>query len=352
MNINLTGYSILNAYGTERINFTGNYTKEKLIEFLSDNWVTWIECDRKCWRSEFCGFVKADPKRPGRTLEIRCEVGLRVIFHFIQNTFNILCELDKSKIQKYFDGLYHFYQFVFDSEMLIGGYLTEQSFKFMGQYAPASFSFIKNLRQHIDDYANIIQYIPELWINDSILFVEGQSEEAFLKRLKVTHYSDFLRLNTLSYAGRDNKRIKRIEMLLEDYRRRGYKIFIQGDADGNNQDIFRELEKRKLIAEKDKFVFEYDFESSIPPCLLFATLKRMKLTQSIDKDNFIKKRKDHKGSVITFLLEEFRISIKDIKIQFAENVADIIIKSPYCWQDQEFLSTELGKFIMFVKSIY
>ena len=349
MCIDLTGFTILDVYGTDRIDLNGEYSAESLIKICTDSWVPYLECDRKCWRSPFCGFAQEDPKRAGRTQEILCEVGFRAVRYFILYTFEIFKKLDRSLIQNYLDALYHYYKFVFESEITIGGYINENSFKFMGPHAPASVGFIRKIRPHIDSVCNLLQDIPDFWAKDSIIFVEGEAEEAFLNKLKSTHFYDIIDINVKSYDGKGNKKIRRIEMMLLDYKQRGYNIYIQGDADGSNQDIFRELERREIITQSDKFVFKYDFESSIPPCLLLDSLQSLGFLSELKKSKFIKDRKKYSGSVKSFLEEKYSISIDPVKVSLGHRVADILTKTFDWWNDEEFMSTELGEFINFVR---
>ncbi len=353
MEINLTGYTLLDNYGTDRIKLKGIYTKESLIKLVINEWVPYVECDRKCFRSDFCGFVKKDPNDPERTLEIKCEVGIRAIRNFISYSFNILTSLDEDVIQNYLDALYYYYQMVFFAETTIGGLLNERSFEFLGQHASAAFGFLKKLRNYIDEYSRLLKVIPDFRTKDTIIFVEGESEKTFLNKLKATHFYDLLEINVISYDGGSNRRIRRIEMLLRDYRRRGYEVYIQGDADGSNQDVFRELEKRGLINDKNKFIFRYDFESSIPPLLLYYVLKEMNLFKSyISEEDFINILEDFDRPIIPFLSEHFNIDLRPIKVRFAEEVANILVKSHLLWGDNSFLTTELGKFIVFVRVMY
>ena len=44
----LSGYTILDVYGIERVPLNGEYTADALAETMIENWVPYIECYRKC----------------------------------------------------------------------------------------------------------------------------------------------------------------------------------------------------------------------------------------------------------------------------------------------------------------
>jgi hypothetical protein len=54
-----------------------------------------------------------------------------------------------------------------------------------------------------------------------------------------------------------------IQMLLDRYTRLGYRIFLQGDADGNDQDIFRQIISKGAVSKERTLLFKHDFETSV-----------------------------------------------------------------------------------------
>jgi hypothetical protein len=105
--------------------------------------------------------------------------------------------------------------------------------------------------------------------------------------------------------------------------------------------------------DKDKaFVFNHDFESSVPPKFLHIALVDMGLLPQLSSNEFTERLGIFEGSVVNRLKDEFQIDLDPVKIDLATTIA-AILNEVIWWQDDHFMQeTELGKFLGFIQRIY
>ena len=185
-----------------------------------------------------------------------------------------------------------------------------------------------------------------------LLFVEGESEEAFLKKLRESHIYPFPYLAVEVYGGCGNRRLKRIQMLLERCVKQGYTILIQGDADGRDPEIFRNLCQMGAIAEDHSFVFRHEFESAIPPEILYQALRKLERLKNVDYADFEKVVTTRDASVLKVLSDKFGIDVNPLKLRLAEAVGEIVNRQLLTfWHNDEIMATELGRFLKFIMHV-
>jgi len=350
--MNLSGFTIFDSYGVDRVPLEGSYTADTLAGTFIETWIPYFEC-HKCGRWDYCKYAKPHPANPNRSIDIKCGVVIDCIRNFVRTSFEILEGLDKEKIQCYLDGAFYFYKFVYKAEGFIGLCMDSGFQEDYGEYSPLLYGQMKHLRDNINALTSLLKDISPFRTSQPILFVEGYAEKEFLNELKKSHCSWFLYLNSEVYEGSGNKALKRIKMLLDKYKEQGYQIYIQGDADGNNTDIFQKLIKAGLISRENTFVFTHDFESSIPLEVLYVAIKKMAfLDESMSREIFIKAIQGDDLSIVTRLNDRLGIDIKPRKIELARMVARILNHPRFSWwQDDKFLSSELGEFLQFIMKI-
>ncbi len=347
--MDLTDYKIFDSYGIKNITLDGKYDENALAQKLIDEWIPYIDCERKCPRSDFCKYTKPHPHFPDRLTDIKCGVGVETLKNFIKFTFHIFEKLSNEKVENYLGGAFYLLQFVLSTERAVGLIVDEDYIKSYDDYAPALFGHITKLRDELNKIGVNFKHIPEFRSTNGVLFLEGWSEKAFLEKLRESHSTWFLNLNLEVYNGKGNRRPKRIQMLLDDYRKNGYQIYIQGDADGQYYDIFENL----ISVDKDcTFIFQYDFESAIPPKLFLFALHELGELSGIEIDEFTKKIYPLNCSVNKKVNEIFRINCDSLKLDIATIVAEIL-NNPRTgwWYNEEFLKTELGRFLEFIQKI-
>lgn len=149
--------------------------------------------------------------------------------------------------QDYLDAVFHYGRFVYGTELMIGSCMNKGFVEWWGDSGPGVFGQLVRLRDRLDALAAAMQSIPEFRSQRAVLFVEGWLEKAFLDKMRESHSYSFLDLVVEVYEGKGNRRPKRIEMLLDRYVRHGYKVFIQGDADGKGKTIFDGIVKKGAV---------------------------------------------------------------------------------------------------------
>jgi hypothetical protein len=182
------------------------------------------------------------------------------------------------------------------------------------------------------------------------LLVEGWAEKAFLDKLRESHFSHFLDLLVECYDGKGNRRSKRIAMLLGRYVELGYTIYAQGDADGKPGEIFRALVEAGHLKAENNFVFSFDFETAVPVPLLVRAMRRIGLTLKFKPHELQDALKAAPASVNDVLRDKFGVDLEPDKIELAVAVAEILnVRQWVWWKDEEFMKTELGKFLFFIQ---
>ena len=350
--MDLTGYKIFDIYGIKNITLSGHYDSDSLAQKLIDEWVPYIDCGRKCPKSDYCKYTKPNPYHPDILTDVKCGIGVDTLRNFTRSTFHILEKLSPENVENYLEGAFYLSQFVLSAEATVGTCINKYTIEWWDTYAPAVFGHVTKLRDQLNKLGSVFQHIPEFRSANGVLFVEGWTEKEFLEKLRESHSFWFLHLNIEVYDGSGNRRPKRIQMLLDNYVKLGYKIYIQGDADGKNSEIFNELVRKGSVTEDCTFVFKYDFESSVPLDLLLQALQALEEIPEVKLDDFVNKLSPLDCSVVKKIKEVFGIDLDPLKLDTATIIAENLNNPRWAWwQDEKFMQTELGKFIRFVQDM-
>ncbi|QOJ23955.1 MAG: hypothetical protein HRU78_10115 [Gammaproteobacteria bacterium] len=347
--MDLTGFSIPDTYGVERVQLEGTFTESSLAEMLIAEWIPYFEC-HNCGRWDYCKYAKRHPANPNRSVDIKCGVASDCIRNIVKSTFPFLAKMDRGHIQEFLDGTYYFYKFIYIAEQYIGMNMDDGFHKYFGDYAPNIYSRIGHLRDYLNGIASHWKDLPAFSTKSPVLFVEGYAEKAFLDELRKSHLAWFLDLNVEVYAGKGNRRSKRIQMLLEKFKSQGLVVYAQGDADGENTDIFRGLINSGAIDQSKTFVFKYDFETSLPRELLLAVLVEMQFLPEMSVEEFDEKLGSFEGSINARLEEMFAIDVVPSKVELA-TTAGLVLNEVAWWQNEKFMASELGQFLYFVQRV-
>lgn len=347
----VSGVSVLDAYGVERTSLSGELTANELAETLADLWVAYVTCSRKCSRSGYCRFVYTEDDQRYPTTDVRCGVCVEALRGFIKVHFEEFRRLDTPDKQLFLDAAYYLTAFVGHAEFGIGFCSDAETVDWWGEAAPILFSNLIKSRDPLNRAASAMRRFPFLGSLQHVLLVEGKSEETFLEALKRSHLAHLLRVAVENYEGKSNKRAKRIEMLLQKYEREGYKVFLQGDADGKDpRTVFAALTRRGLVTEQQVFVFSYDFETAVPPRLLFEGLRRLGHLEGVCFDDFLESVKGAGGSVLRVLSDTFSVPVDSCKARLASEMGLLLADNlPYA--DDRFDKTELGRFLEFIRRL-
>ena len=348
--MDLSGFSILGIDDVERVPLKGEYTAESLAEAFIENWIPYYEC-HKCGRWDYCKYAQPHPSNPNRSVDIKCGVAVDSLRNFVQASFPVLEKLRGDKIQEYLDGAFYFYKFIYDAEQYIGMCMEPGFREFFAENAPIIFGRMSHLRENLNSLGASWKKIPEFGSKHPVLFVEGYTEKEFLDEMRKSHWSWFLDLNVEVYGGKGNLRPKRIQMMLDKYSEQGYEIYAQGDADGENTDIFRGLINAGSVKKENTFVFVHDFETAIPISLLYTALKDMEFLGGMAAEDFAAAIGLNNESVVSRL--KSALGIEPDKMELANTIARILNHSRVVWwRDEKFMTeTELGQFLRFIQRI-
>jgi len=347
--ISFTKLPVLDIYGDKVGEISGEYNAGSLGDYLVEQWVGYVEC-HKCPRSETCKYAEPLPGSDWKKKEIICGVKADVIRNFIKLSFETLSKCDEEQKEKLLAAAYYLAEFSIDAETQVGILINDNWLDYLGKYAPNFFARIVHLRETLNQAAQVLAYIPHLYDRKPILLVEGQSEKAFLDKLREAHISWFSDLRVEVYGGSGNKHPKRIQMRLDKYIEDGYTCFMQGDKDGREKDEFKRLIRQGAVKEENIFQFEFDFETAVPPRLLLTALKNMGHLEKVDEADFVSKI-DRSKSACTLIQEHYGVDIGPLKIDLADETGWIMSDKRFHWfQDKSnFMEeTELGRFLEFV----
>lgn len=353
--VDLSGASVFKSDGLGRVPLRGSYTAFSLADKMVAEWVPYFEC-HQCGRFDYCKFVERLPQNPHRARDIKCGVAVTAIRTLVARSFRLLVAADASTRQHFLDGAFHFFNFVYRAEVQIGNFLDDDILDWWDSYAPATFGQLTSLRGHLDAVAYHLGQLEAFGARDSVILVEGWSEKKFIERLKYSRLAWFLPLNVRVYAGRGNRRPGRIELLLKEHCDKGYTVYLQGDADGKGGDPFSQLVVRGLVNRAHTFVFTQDFESAIPPSFLYDALHAIGEVDAIDRLEFLAVAAAGPGSIIERLRTRLDLELEDVKVPLAEALADLLNATilghgkPW-WDDQSLMTTELGRFLDFLRGV-
>lgn len=352
--VSIDNLNILDVNGTARVPISGDFTSDALAKQLIDEWVPAKRCYKGCCRFGDCVTTRdldlGEGENPGY---IKCGTYISAIESWVENTFMVFSQMTQDEKQIYLDAAYYYASYIGNSEIAIGNLIDKDSIKFWFDDVTAPINFASSISLLRDDLVKLMRLLnklPQFRSRRAILFVEGETERAFLNKMKESNLGSYTLLRIKIYDGIGNLRSRRIEMLLNHLKDDGYRIFVQADGDGTSRDL-RILEEKELVAMDKSFIFTHDFESSIPTPLLIAALEKMGYQDSIDAEKFEEKRSMFSGTVIDFLKNDYDIDLSGRKIELAKVVAGIIVEEDLWWTNDEFMETELGKFMHFVETV-
>lgn len=337
---------IIDSFGVDKIFLDDSFNQTDLLKLMIDNWIPYYEC-HKCGKWDYCKYAKKNPANPNRSIDIKCGIAIDFLTNYINTTFNLISELAHNKIQSYFNVAYYLTQYVMASEQQIGNFISTDYQKYLGHYAPMIFGQTKSLRKLLDKAHIEMKNLDFFHSHQSVLFVEGNSEEIFLNEMKKLHLIDFLYLEVENYAGEGRIRYDKIEHYFKTYQSKGYEIYLQTDLDGKekNQNIEKIISKN-LLTEEKIFSFKFDFETSIPIKILHLLLTQ----NNIIDDTFENFTKEYKKDCSIVKYFEKKYSKDFPKTLIAKELAEKMNRDSHKWlNDENFFKTELGKFIRFIQ---
>lgn len=347
--IHFSSTTTLEPDGVNRIDLEGPFTSVALAKELTDRWVPLQEC-HQCGRFDYCKFAQRDPKNPLLSPRSQCGVYVLVLERFVAHTFDLLERMTATEHQHYLDAAFHLGQFIYRSEILIGHLMDEDVIAWFGDLKGMLFGHAVGLRESLDRMAIAMRTLPAFHATRGILTLEGESEELFLLRMQQSGVQSFAHRKRHVYGGRGNLG-KRTEMLLEDWRKDGYKVYLQYDRDGKKQNaVVERFVAKGLISKERSFGFRYDFESSVPLDLVLEVLQSLGHLVAINRDSFVERLAGLEGSLAGRLSSAYGLDLEPLKTRFASALGGILSNPRHdWWRDESFSQCELGRFLRFVQ---
>jgi hypothetical protein len=345
---------IFEINGFSKKDFIGEFNEIELAKELANEWIPYNDCSG-CGKRLYCKYGIESSQEKLNNESYQCEFAVNSLKNFIKNTSKVIVKSDNKIRQEYLDSLYFFIKYVLTSEQLNGMLVNNERFKHYGWDAKAYSSMIIPIRDILNELSIKLKNIPDLYKKTSILLLEGESEIAFIDSTRGS--GDVFRFEHFildCYHGKDNKRDKRIRMLLDKYNEIGYSIYFQTDRDGKEYktgyESFFQYVKSGYLKKENIFQFKFDFETAIPKKLLYNILVKFNELKNIKFEEFNKKTNE--GSINTCLINKFNIDTetKSLKIRIAVEVGkEFLFINPL--NPDHLLKSELGQFVDFLNRI-
>lgn len=83
----------LKTYTANNIKLDGKCDAESLAQKLIYEWIPYIDCERKCSRSDYCKYTEPSPHFPDRLRDVKCGIGVNThkTLLLVHSTFLIIC---------------------------------------------------------------------------------------------------------------------------------------------------------------------------------------------------------------------------------------------------------------------
>lgn len=335
-----------------RIEVDDKASLTSLISQLHDEWVPILKCEL-CGRNDNCNFVQPYENGDGFK-EIKCGVISNFLTGVIVLSEHDFATLDVESKKKYLDAVFYLLEYAVLSDSFVAA--LQKPSKLIEDYGSlVGVNLIGTISEtsfYLSKASLLLKDIPFVNSKRIMLLVEGESEECFVNRLKLKDAAPFPRVDVKSYGGKDNKKYSDIRQLVNEYKKQGYHVLIQVDADGKpdrlNERNYWGLKRHVdngLISKEDIFSFSEDLEAAYPAELLSEALvdlcgfdaeqviSVMENPVSIE-DTFYKRLKEDLGSIPS-------------KLTLAQGLADRIDYDDVLYKS-EFDENEIVRFMKFI----
>ncbi len=249
----------------------GDYHRNTLVEVLSNQWIPFLECHH-CGRFSYCKYVQRNPRYPEKALEIRCGVAVEALGNFLLVSWEKLLAYESDKLERFFRGLYHFIDFVYHVEVMIGNLIDRDHLNWAGtDLGRRTFGYFPRFRGSLDSFAAEFQDLWDFYSEETWILVEGPSEVEFFSRLIQLQFlsSDIAKVQP--YEGKANS--KNNKVYIRRLQERGYLVAIQGDMDRSATSPLDGLISDGLVNAGMTFRFNKDFEGAFPSAILHKALE-------------------------------------------------------------------------------
>lgn len=310
------------GFSQERIPLPeGEYRRAQLLKALLDEWIPLFEC-HKCGRFSYCKFAQPHSTNPNRARDIQCGVVVTALDNLLLVSWSRLLTYTTEQLQRFFNGLFHFSQFVFDTEITIGNYVDPDHLNWAGEdLARREFGFISHLRVHLDRFASEFRELDDFGSVGRWIVVEGDAEKAFLERLGELRFYTIYVSGVEKYGGKGNATPTRFRLYVESLQNRGYSVAVQGDRDNSKKNRLERFVSDGLIEKDLAFPFPKDFEGSFPPPVLHHALHLSGYDVSLEWLTGIMTRSSHPP--VTRKIQS-KVGKRVNKVELARRLAEVV----------------------------
>ena len=336
-----------------------NIKKTQLLAILSDNFVPYIECFRKCGKSEICRFTD---NLKQQNEDQKCGIIERILENFLNSTFYIFKRSDIPTKQRYLNATTKLIELVIDLEGALDVIFSKGMVEWFGDWSPALFGGVLRERRAMGDLAALLKGMKDFRTEVNVCLVEGKGDaelfRVFRRIVKVSNYDNLRNIDLL--YGKENRRKKRLDLLIRNYLKRGERAIIILDGDGTklktlNSKPIKALWKQGLVKKKDIFVFKNNIELSFPPEMLIKAIelytKHFNPKETISR-NQVLKAINKKGDLIEKIKEESKLNID--KVVFDRMLGQLLAQVAYenfsgiMERKPEFRKYEIFRFLEFI----
>jgi len=345
--------------GDKYIPISSTVSKAQLLAILSDNFIPYLECLKKCGRAEICRCTDNLKKRND---DQKCVVIERILENFLNSTFHIFKGNSLNMKRKYLRVATIFLELVIDLEGSLDAIFCKGLVEWYGDWSPALFGGLLRERRIMSDVATLLKNMKDFHTEINVCLVEGAGDaelfRSFRRYVRISNYDNLKNIDML--YGKDNRTKGRLDLLIRNYLTRGEKAIIILDGDGNklktlSSKPIKTLWENGLIKKKDIFVFKYNIELSFPSEMLIKAVEvyvdLFKPKETITREQILKAIKK-RGDLIERIKEETQLNIK--KVTFDSILGQLLASVAYdnfsniMERKPEFRKHEIFRFLEFI----
>ncbi|MGH7229714.1 MAG: hypothetical protein ACREIH_10960 [Nitrospiraceae bacterium] len=263
---------VVSLSGYDAVTIDSNLVWTDLLDFLTEHFVPYVECDRKCTASDICPFTIKDTARPGRLKEIKCGYQKEVIRHFLRHGLARYKPRRKREMALLIEACLASKDFMFNV-FNTGCTITDPAYlKWISPELPQHICyFASGLRDDGETALATLRQMEITPVEPTDLYVEGNSEKVVLD---VAITKDFGRdVHIIDLGGNTKLPILRTR-LQETVKRHRTAGLILDRAPVEVQKKVRSLVTDGLIDSKNIQFLGGDFEDVFEDDILFAVVQR------------------------------------------------------------------------------
>ena len=254
---------IANEFG-DKIKFPDRISFNELPDFINDNFISYIECERKCAAANKCRYKKKTGDK--------CKLQLAATDVFLKYFKNEISSGDSSVIKNYIEAAINYGAFIRLSFHEYAVAFNKNVLNMFKDYKAGLLTIsAESLKDGLVNYLNSMRFIrPTSGIKFQFI-VEGDCEEIFFNKILETLSFDQRKYNINNIHGKNNT--AGLKMLLNNMKSNNESPFIILDSHKENSMNIDKCIKDDLISSDNCVLFKKDFEDSFPRNIILHFLQ-------------------------------------------------------------------------------